>query len=112
MTMIDDEGPEAKKAKLFAAPTIEEICDLRQSEGLYSGRLSQLKVDEIIKEISPTSGELQEAKQLARKISELFKGLETLEEFNLSETPESIGNVKIPFNMKPASVKGRFTIFV
>ena len=40
----EDEGPDAKKAK-FAPPTIEEVAALRESENIYSGRLSQLKIE-------------------------------------------------------------------
>ena len=47
----EDEGPDAKKAK-FAPPTIEEVAALRESENIYSGRLSQLKIEEILNEIS------------------------------------------------------------
>ena len=103
----NDEGPDAKKAKLFAPPTVEEVSDLRESEGLYSGRLNQLKVDEILREVSPSSGELNEAEKFTFQLMECFKNLKEEEEFDLCDSPDEILGVKIPIAMTPPSNKGR-----
>ena len=108
MTMNEsEEGPDAKKAKLFAPPSVEEISDLRESEGLYSGRLNQLKVDEILREVSPSSGDTKEAEKVAFQMMECFKTLKEEDEFDLSDSPDEILGVKVPIAMAPPSNKGR-----
>ena len=100
-----DSGIPSKKAKLFAAPTIEEISDLRESEGLYSGRLSQLKVAEIIKEISPTPADLKDANELVRRIRDKFKKLESLDDLDLENGEKC--PLPVPIRFAPPSRKGK-----
>jgi len=79
--------------------------------GLYSGRLSQLKIDEILKEISLSQSEIKELKHLIQLLIDDLKKLKSEPEFNLAEAPESIQNIKIPIVMTPPSVKGRMKFF-
>jgi len=105
MTAIDD-GPDAKKAKMFAAPTVEEVAALREAEGIFSGRLSQLKTDEILREITPSTGDLNELTEILGAIRQLMKKLPKIEDMNLEDVGNSIKDSVIPIVMSPPSDKG------
>ncbi|CAG5111640.1 Oidioi.mRNA.OKI2018_I69.chr2.g5921.t1.cds [Oikopleura dioica] len=105
MTAIDD-GPEAKKAKMFAAPTVEEVAALREAEGIFSGRLSQLKTDEILREITPSQSELNELSEILGAIRTLMKKLPKLDDMNLEDVGTSVKDSVIPIVMSPPSDKG------
>jgi U3 small nucleolar RNA-associated protein 22 len=105
MTAIDD-GPDAKKAKMFAAPTVEEVAALREAEGIFSGRLSQLKTDEILREITPSTGDLNELTEILGALRQLMKKLPKIEDMNLEDVGNSIKDSVIPIVMSPPSDKG------
>ena len=106
MTAIDD-GPDAKKAKMFAAPTVEEVAALREAEGIFSGRLSQLKTDEILREITPSTGDLNELTEILGAIRQLMKKLPKIDDMNLEDVGNSIRDSVIPIVMSPPSDKGQ-----
>ena len=102
----EDEGPDAKKAK-FAPPTIEEVAALRESENIYSGRLSQLKIEEILNEISLSESSNGAIRSFYEILSKDLKNTTCkLKSVDLEDLPAKIGKVCIPLDMKPKSVKG------
>ena len=102
----EDEGPDAKKAK-FAPPTIEEVAALRESENIYSGRLSQLKIEEILNEISLSETSNGAIRSFYETLSKELKNTTCkVKSVDLEDLPAKIGKVFIPLDMKPKSVKG------
>ena len=104
-----DEGPEAKKAK-FAPPMVEEVAALRECQDLYAGRLSQLKIDEILAEITLSDENLKEIRKLFETLSSDLKSMSKGPSIDLENVPARIETVSIPLIMQPEKVKGQMVL--
>ena len=119
----EDVGPEAKKAK-FAPPTVEEVAALRENEGIFTGRLNQLKIDEILKEIKLNDMDIENLRKAYHTLSSEIKNCTVMETIDLESLPgelilrrqklsffsAKIGSTFIPMSMKPSSVKGQMPL--
>ena len=73
--------------------------------------LSQLKIDEIISEISLSNDETKNVKRLFEVLSADLKSMDTKKgTIDLEKCPTRIETVSIPFLMDPSAVKGQLSL--
>ena len=108
--MVESEGPEAKKAK-FAPPTVEEVAALRECQDVYTGRLAQLKIDEILNEISLSTDDQKTVKKVYDQLVIDLKQIDSRKNvIDLEQPPQRIETVAVPMVMDPVGVKGQLTL--